>query len=213
MRTIKLHFLFILLFCSTVILLTASGETIETKNYIRTDNYTLYKNPDTGVVRSITNRKGKGISDIKMKELLKHKEVVTIDLYGGYPFRNSLVQIISNFRMLKGLSIKDGAINDEGLKDIAKIKTLSSLSLNNMQITDKGVKYLEALENLEYIELQNTQITDTSFDVFYRLKKLSYLDLTGTNVSEKATQKFYDVRRKELPGHDVHIYITGKEFY
>lgn len=213
MRMIALKFTLMLLFCCTVILSTASGKTTETKNYIRTDNYTLYKNPDTGVVRSISSQKDKGISNEEMEELLIHKEVKGVILASGYPFENSILSIIVKFKKITTLTVNGSNINDNGLEIISKMKTLTHLRLNNMQITDKGVKHLAVLENLEYIELINTQITDKSFDVFYKLKKLSYLDLTGTNVSEKATQKFYDARRKELPGHDVHIYITGKEFY
>ena len=71
-------------------------------------------------------------------------------------------------------------INDERLKDVAKLQKLKRLYLFNTRITDEGLKEVAKLQNLEFLNLNFTQITDEGLEEVAKLQNLMELGLNGT---------------------------------
>jgi hypothetical protein len=52
------------------------------------------------------------------------------------------------------------AVDDEALAVLSKFRKLRSLNLRDTRITDEGLQHLRALKRLEQLDLRGTQVTD-----------------------------------------------------
>jgi hypothetical protein len=85
---------------------------------------------------------------------------------------------------LVSLAFSCSTLNDEQLKEIAKIKSLRVLILDNTSITDAGLAHLCQLPNLNQLELTNTKITDAGMKEIEKITKLRVLKIGNTSVTD-----------------------------
>ena len=102
-----------------------------------------------------------------------------------------------------------GYMDDEGLKELAKLQNLERLILSvhpdnaydksKTKITDEGLKEIAKLQNLTSLSLSRSQITDEGLKELAKLQKLKSLTLnfthiTGAGLKEMAKlQQFKDL--------------------
>ncbi|MBX9695935.1 MAG: protein kinase [Cyanobacteria bacterium] len=96
---------------------------------------------------------------------------------------------------VKLLLLGQSAIDDDGLKEVAKIKTVNYVQLGNTEITDRGVEILSTMRSLQILDLSNTHITDRALDILARYGKLKKLTVTNCALSDNALKKF----RAQMP--------------
>ena len=81
---------------------------------------------------------------------------------------------------LVDINLKLTNIQDEGLKDLAKIKTLKQLKLIKTKVTNAGIAHVKGMENLEGIDLQDVNTVDSAcLNDIKGLKKLRFLRIYG----------------------------------
>src|SRR5690606_16558527 len=84
-----------------------------------------------------------------------------------------------------GLNFRSTWIEDEDLRDVARVKTLRRLDLSHTRITDLGFPALKELQNVEDLNLYFAeQIGDGALAVARGWTKLKRLNLRGTKVTD-----------------------------
>lgn len=130
------------------------------------------------------------------------KPRLTADFIVSHPFRSvnfnyrtdmnrEFLETLSQSKALSSLSFyASSALDDDALKEIAKISTLTELNLgysaNPNKLTDKGIQNLSRLDKLRKLSLANTKITDATLDTLLNFTLLEDLDLTYTGTNGEA---------------------------
>lgn len=83
-------------------------------------------------------------------------------------------------------------INDNALKEVAKLTTVVSLNVESNPITDNGVSHLVNLP-LGMLVLKRTLITDKSFESIKNIPMLGTLNVSGTAVTEDGIMSLRDM--------------------
>lgn len=125
------------------------------------------------------------VADADLKELARFDQLRKLDVRGrGYTG--------TGFAALAGLPLEElqtsWAVDDEGLKDVAKLKSLRVLVLHAGKLTDAGLPALVALENLEELTVSsNFEVKDVGTGkALAGMKKLRKLDVNNSRVGDGA---------------------------
>ena len=125
---------------------------------------------------------------------------------------------------LRRIQLWGTQVNEEGLREIAKLKNLTMLNIgnnrnitdaalehikdmNNLQvlnigatsITDEGLRHVANLENLTSLTLLRTKITDAGLSHLARLRKLESLNLREANVTAEGIKRL----KAQLPNCQI----------
>jgi hypothetical protein len=97
------------------------------------------------------------------------------------------VPLLSRLKNLKILTVSDLKTTDKTLEDLSELDQLRELSLPGGAITNNGLAHLKRLRHLETLSLaaQDGKITDDGIPHLTELAELGYLDLNGSNVTDK----------------------------
>ena len=90
---------------------------------------------------------------------------------------------------LNSINASKCKITDEQLKYLSGLTSLVSLVLTETPITDAGLEHLRTLNRLESFLLPNTDITDEGLDSIAAMTNLKDLDLSQTKVTDEGMKK------------------------
>jgi len=102
---------------------------------------------------------------------------------------------LAKLKRLKVLLLVKTNITDAGLREMAKLPELRSLTISGADITNVGLKELAKLPSLVKLGLPATQITDEGLKELAKLKDLYDVNLKGTKVTEAGVAQL----QKALP--------------
>jgi len=84
------------------------------------------------------------------------------------------------------LNVWDGPlIDDDGLRNVARLTSLKELDLAWTDIGDDGVAQLQDMTNLRSLVLHYTNVTDKGLPFLAGMCRLDSLDLSGTQISDR----------------------------
>ena len=100
-----------------------------------------------------------------------------------------------------------GYMDDEGLKEVAKLQKLERLILSvhpdntydksRTKITDEGLKDIAKLQNLTSLSLNRSQITDAGLKELAKLQKLKTLSLDKTQITDAGLKEVAKLQKLE----------------
>ena len=91
---------------------------------------------------------------------------------------------VAKLKRLKHLLLVKTNITDAGLRDLATLPNLVSLTISGSDITDAGLKELAKVSSLVDLGLPATRVTDQGLQELAKLKNLFDLNLGGTRVTK-----------------------------
>ena len=104
------------------------------------------------------------------------------------------MEIVSQCRNLRRITIYDPRISDGGMKHFAKLVCLKRCHLFNspksIPITDEGLAYLGKLSKLEWLFLENTEVTGHGMSSLKDLKKLRHLCVASAMIKGGGLKSF-----------------------
>jgi len=84
---------------------------------------------------------------------------------------------------LKVLKLYSTQIQNEDLKEIARLKNLEQLDLTCTEITDEGIAHLTGLPKLETLNLTKTKITDKATESIAEMKSVTSPIMSDTSIT------------------------------
>ena len=100
-----------------------------------------------------------------------------------------------------------GYMDDEGLKEVAKLQNLERLILavhpdnaydkSKTKITDEGLKEIAKLQNLTSLSLSRSQIMDEGLKEIAKLQKLKSLTLNSTHITDEGLVELAKLQKLE----------------
>ena len=86
-----------------------------------------------------------------------------------------------------GLSLRDSAVSDEGVKSLTKLKHLRVLDLGNMtRFTGEALGSLSEFENLQELWLSGSPISDKGVEAISKIESLRVLSLRAASATDFA---------------------------
>ena len=92
-----------------------------------------------------------------------------------------------------------GAVTDQGIAELEKLRSLKRLTLSYTKCGDEGLKRLRDLAQLEYLDLSRTAVTDAGLVHLVELTNLRVLDLRFTEVTYGGVMKL----QQALPNCEI----------
>ena len=102
---------------------------------------------------------------------------------------------VAKLTQLERLSLYRTKITDKGLKELADLTHLKRLDLGKTKITDAGLKEVVKFAQLEQLQLDNTSITDAGLKELAKLPKLTVLSLDGSKITDAGLKELTGQRR------------------
>jgi hypothetical protein len=98
-----------------------------------------------------------GATDQLLSRLGHHSDLSLLSLSCNYLNKPP---VLTGFRTIRYLSLKDNPISDEGLSYIgARAPSVNALDLSGTEVTDEGIHHLLTLPNLSHVSLYKTKVT------------------------------------------------------
>ncbi len=145
---------------------------------------------------------GQDVDDRLMDEVVRHKNILHLDLFKTQITDQSLARLselpnlnslylprgttdaglahVAGLPQLRRLWARDSAITDEGMKHFAGRQGLNFLDLSNAAISDEGVRHLAGMKMLLQINLSDTQVTGACGKYLSGVPDLQRLELDRT---------------------------------
>jgi serine/threonine protein kinase len=111
----------------------------------------------------------------------------------------------SPFHVVDIALLKNGDVDDEGLKFLSGLDKLLVLRLSETNVTDEGVACLGGLTSLPVLDLSYTKVTDAGLKHLKNMKGLKQLDLANTNITDLGLAQVKRLRGLQFLG----LYATG----
>ena len=109
------------------------------------------------------------------------------------------------FQVVDIALLKNGEVDDEGLKFLRGLDKLLVLRLSETNVTDEGIACLGGLTSLPVLELSYTKVTDAGLKHLKNMKGLKQLDLANTNITDLGLVHVKRLRGLQFLG----LYATG----
>lgn len=122
------------------------------------------------------------------------------------------MKYVGQLERLKILMIWDGtAITDAGVERLRHLRNLSEIHLTRSQVTDQAIAYLAEIPTLEEISMQENQFTDQAVEYAARLPQLKRLYMSQ-NVTDEGLSHLAKIATLELAWLDCsEITVDGLE--
>jgi len=148
-------------------------------------------NPQNVLVeQKLRNKINKSTGELSGADLEKVEHLVFV-----LKLNDEGLKEVAKLKRLKSLLLVKTNITDAGLREMAKLPELVSLTISGADITNVGLKELVNVPNLTELGLMATQVTDEGLQELAKLKNLFELNLGGTRVSKAGVAAL----RKALP--------------
>ena len=152
-------------------------------------------NPQNVLVeQKIRNKLNKPTGELSGTDLEKVEHLVFL-----LKLNDEGLKELAKLKRLKSLLLVKTDITDAGLREMAKLPELVSLTISGADITDVGLKELANVPNLRELGLPATQVTDAGLKELAKLKNLFGLNLGGTKVTKAGVAAL----RKVLPNCSI----------
>ncbi|MDZ4778767.1 MAG: hypothetical protein SGJ19_00775 [Planctomycetia bacterium] len=130
---------------------------------------------------AIVHLDGQEVDDRLMAELVRHRNIVHLDLQRSQITDEGLARLLE-LPNLNSLALPPGT-TDAGLAHVAQLTQLRRLVARNTKITDAGLKNFVGRRGVDFLDLSNTPVTDEGVSHLVGMKSLIQLDLSGTRVT------------------------------
>lgn len=91
--------------------------------------------------------------------------------------------LFAGLKHLRHLGVYRSPVNDEGVKEIARLAGLESLRLGGLEFTDAGMKEVAALKGVTTLSLEDLKVSDAGLKELAGMKQLRQLDVRNTEVT------------------------------
>ncbi len=108
----------------------------------------------------------------------------TVTLFRCTAVNDEGLRIVSQWKKLRSLTLRDMAIRGDFFKELGELPQLRSLSATQTMVSDDALHHLVACQQLEELALRQTLVTDKGLAVISRLPNLRRLDVAQTMVSD-----------------------------
>jgi len=154
-------------------------------------------NPQNVLVeQKIRNKLNKPTGELSGADLEKVEDLV---FFSKLNINDQGLKELAKLKRLRRLLLVKTDITDAGLREMAKLPELVSLTISGSDITSAGLKEVANLPNLESLGLMASQITDEGLQELAKLKNLYDLNLGGTKVTKAGVAAL----RKALPNCSI----------
>ncbi|MFP6576915.1 MAG: hypothetical protein VB912_17270, partial [Pirellulaceae bacterium] len=154
-------------------------------------------NPQNVLVeKNIRNKLDKPTGELSGADLEKVERLV---FFSKLNINDEGLKELAKLKRLRSLLLVKTDITDAGLREMAKLPELVSLTISGADITDVGLKELANVPNLTELGLMASQITDEGLQELAKLKNLYGLNLGGTKVTKAGVAAL----RKVLPNCQI----------
>ena len=154
-------------------------------------------NPQNVLVeKSIRNKLDKPTGELSGADLEKVEHLV---FFSKMNINDEGLKELAKLKRLRILLLIKTDITDAGLREMAKLPELVSLTISGSDITSVGLKEVANLPNLQRLGLMASQITDEGLQELAKLKNLHDLNLGGTKVTKAGVAAL----RKALPNCQI----------
>lgn len=109
-------------------------------------------------------------------------------ILSGQGFRGDAAKYLSGLTRLRGLALRQVAIDDAGLGSLRDLTRLELLELEAPNIGDVGLGHLREMKALVALSLRNTRVTDDGLRHLEGFTNLGYLNLDGTAVTDAGVE-------------------------
>jgi hypothetical protein len=114
--------------------------------------------------------------------------------FRGMEVDDEMLREAARLYRLQHVNLINSNVTDEQLGYLTGLRHLGSVVLNGTPVTDDGAVYLEQIESLGSITARNTKIGDAGLDRLVRLSELTNLDLSGTQVTDAGLARLVELR-------------------
>lgn len=154
-------------------------------------------NPQNVLVeQKIRNKLNKPMGELSGADLEKVEDLV---FFSKLNINDQGLKELAKLKRLRRLLLVKTDITDAGLREIVKLPELVSLTISGSDITSVGLKEVANLPNLQTLGLMASQITDEGLQELAKLKNLYSLNLGGTKVTKAGVAAL----RKVLPNCEI----------
>ncbi len=154
-------------------------------------------NPQNVLVeQKIRNKLNKPTGELSGADLEKVEDLV---FFSKLNINDQGLKELAKLKRLRRLLLVKTDITDAGLREMVKLPELVSLTISGSDITSVGLKELTNLPNLEDLGLMASKITDEGLRELAKLKNLYSLNLGGTKVTKAGVAAL----RKVLPNCEI----------
>jgi len=154
-------------------------------------------NPQNVLVeQKIRNKINKPTGELSGADLEKVEDLV---FFSKLNINDQGLKELAKLKRLRRLLLVKTDITDAGLREMAKLPELVSLTISGSDITSAGLKEVANLPNLVKLGLMASEITDEGLQELAKLKNLFDLNLGGTKVTKAGVAAL----RKALPNCSI----------
>jgi|GEM_PF-4888358 len=108
-------------------------------------------------------------------------------------------EIFTHCKKMRYLNLsKNGKIDNDSLKNLAKMPQLLQLSVEETSVSDAGLAYLSNCPQLEDLNLRGTQVSDKGMKHLLCLKKLRIIGLEKTKVTPTGLSSLKSLPLKKI---------------
>lgn len=126
---------------------------------------------------------------------LKGKKIDFLIVHSRYINGSGLKYLIGTG--IRSLDIGHSSIDENGMKELAKLTDITSLNLEFNPVTDRGLSYIANLP-LHLLVLKRTTITDKSMETIRKISSLMTLTLSGTAVTKDGIMSLKDMPNLQM---------------
>jgi internalin A len=108
------------------------------------------------------------------------------ELYVGWAkeLNNDGMKELAKLKSLKILTLPQGKFDDDGLKEIQTLTNLEELTVSGFKIGDRGFYPLKTLTKLRKVNANNCNVGDGAMKVLCELPEMRVLELYGSKVTD-----------------------------
>lgn len=107
------------------------------------------------------------------------------------------LKIVSRWKKLRSLSLRDMAIRGDFFTELAGLPSLRTLSAVQTMVADAALQHLVDCPQLEELALAQTLVTDNGLEAISRLTNLKRLDLAQTPISDQGLAQLANLKQLE----------------
>ncbi|MBT6157041.1 MAG: protein kinase [Planctomycetaceae bacterium] len=127
-------------------------------------------------------------------------QVVDIALLKNGEVDDDGLKFLIGLDKLLVLRLSETNVTDEGIACLGGLTSLPVLDLSYTKVTDAGLKHLKNLKGLKQLDLANTQITDLGLAHVKRLRGLQFLGLYATDVTDAGLKTLSRLKNLQFLG-------------
>ena len=144
------------------------------------------------------------LGDADLKPLAGLTELVALTLRKGAVSDQGLGRI-KELKKLEKLVLGDTTVTDAGLESLLQMTRLKILNFNRAEVTSAGFEHLTALEQLELIRFGESRIDDDALSAVGKWPKLRALILQNAPITDAGLKQLAGLERLES------LYLEGTQ--